>query len=235
MTATPLRLAHRGDWRRAPENSIDAFAAAMAVPGCDGVELDVRLAGDGTPVVIHDATLERVQGRPGTVAELPAGELAAAGVPSLADALGSLPAWAFVYVELKVDGGPTMVDVVADARGPGLDGAIVASFDPDAIETVRRQRPGWPCWLNADVLDAAAVRRAMDLGCAAVAAHWQTINPRSIAVARAAGLEVGAWTVRRISTYRRLARLGVSAVCVEAAALDGDGNGPDGDHVEVAA
>ena len=45
--------------------------------------------------------------------------------------------------------------------------------------------------------------------------------PASIAQARAAGLEVAAWTVRRRSTFDRLSRLGVIAVCVEAAALDG--------------
>ena len=40
-------------------------------------------------------------------------------------------------------------------------------------------------------------------------------------LARAAGLEVAAWTVRRRATFDRLTRLGVAAVCVEAAALDG--------------
>ena len=57
-----LRLAHRGDWRRAPENTIAAFLAALDVPGCDGLEFDVRAAADGVPVVIHDDTLARVQG-----------------------------------------------------------------------------------------------------------------------------------------------------------------------------
>ena len=40
----PLRLAHRGDWRVAPENSLEALVAAMRVPGCDGVEFDVRMS-----------------------------------------------------------------------------------------------------------------------------------------------------------------------------------------------
>ena len=37
-----LRLAHRGDWRAAPENSLAAFLAALAIPACDGLEFDVR-------------------------------------------------------------------------------------------------------------------------------------------------------------------------------------------------
>jgi glycerophosphoryl diester phosphodiesterase len=42
-----------------------------------------------------------------------------------------------------------------------------------------------------------------------------------VAEARAAGLDIVAWTVRRRPTFDRLARLGVKAICVEAAALDG--------------
>jgi glycerophosphoryl diester phosphodiesterase len=56
-----LRLAHRGDHRHEPENTIAAFVAALAVSGCDGLEVDVRLSRDGVPVVIHDESLARVQ------------------------------------------------------------------------------------------------------------------------------------------------------------------------------
>jgi hypothetical protein len=72
-----LRLAHRGDWRRAPENTIGAFLAALEVPGCDGLELDVRAAAGGVPVVIHDDSLARVQGVALRVADLTADELSA--------------------------------------------------------------------------------------------------------------------------------------------------------------
>src|SRR6266540_2630058 len=44
-----LRLAHRGDWRRAPENTIPALLAGLKVPGCDGLEFDVRLSAVGVP------------------------------------------------------------------------------------------------------------------------------------------------------------------------------------------
>jgi glycerophosphoryl diester phosphodiesterase len=43
--------------------------------GADGIELDVRLAKDGVPVVIHDADLERTGRKPGLVSELTSAEL----------------------------------------------------------------------------------------------------------------------------------------------------------------
>src|SRR5882672_6964091 len=105
MTARKtLRLAHRGDWRRAPENTIPAFLAALAVPACDGLELDVRLAADGVPVVCHDKTLARVQGRPERVEAIRSDALGDLDVPTLDDVLRAVGRRPFLDVELKVDG-----------------------------------------------------------------------------------------------------------------------------------
>jgi len=54
----PLIIGHRGASAIAPENTLAAFKLAMEA-GADGIEFDVRLAGDHVPVVIHDADLRR--------------------------------------------------------------------------------------------------------------------------------------------------------------------------------
>ena len=96
-----LRLAHRGDWRRAPENSLAAFHAALAVPGCDGLEFDVRLSRDDVAVCYHDDSLKRVHGIDRRVADLTADELEMAGVPTLQTVLEQVPRRAFLDIELK--------------------------------------------------------------------------------------------------------------------------------------
>jgi glycerophosphoryl diester phosphodiesterase len=217
----PLRLAHRGDWRRAPENTIAAFHAALAVPGCDGVEFDVHAAADGVPVVIHDETLDRVQGVRGRVDRLNAEGLREHGVPTLEEVLGAIPRRAFLDVELKGDPGRAAVDVLTAGRGPALERAIVSSFQAGTLERVGRLAPSWPRWLNAADLSPATVRRAVELGCEGISAEWRAIDERSVARVQDAGLELAGWTVRRRPTFARLARFGVRAVCVEAAALDG--------------
>ena len=55
----PLIVAHRGDSRLAPENTLPAFLSASEA-GSDFIELDYRHTADGIPVVIHDDTLNRV-------------------------------------------------------------------------------------------------------------------------------------------------------------------------------
>lgn len=216
-----LRLAHRGDWRHAPENTIPAFEAALAVPGCDGLEFDVRLAADGVPVLLHDESLARVQGRPERVDEVTARALEDLGVPSLAEVLAAIPRDAFLDVELKGRHGRAVVEVLAAGRGPNLVNAVVSSFEADTLERVAGLVPGWPRWLNAPGLEPAAIAVATDLGCRAIAADWHAIDRAGFARARRAGLAVAAWTVRRGATAARLERLGVVAACVEAGALDG--------------
>jgi len=65
----------------APENTLSAFRKAFEA-GAAGVELDVRLASDGVPVVIHDATLRRTGLREGIVASMTSGELGQTDVGS---------------------------------------------------------------------------------------------------------------------------------------------------------
>ena len=219
-----LRLAHRGDWRRAPENTLAALAAAMRVPGCDGVELDVQLSRDGAPVVLHDETLARVQGRPDRVDALDAAELAEAGVPSLAEALELLGPTAFLDIELKgAEHGDATADVLRAARGDHGLRAVVSSHEAPSLAAMADRLPNWTLWYVAMDLAPTTLSLALGLGCRGLCVLWGAITPASMREARDAGLDVAAWTVRLRSTYRRLERLGVMAQCVEAGALDGDG------------
>jgi glycerophosphoryl diester phosphodiesterase len=221
MAGRTLRLAHRGDWRVAPENTLAAFRAALGAPACDGLEFDVRVSADGIPVVCHDETLDRVQGRADRVDSLTADAMSRFDVPTLAEVLELAGRRPFLDVELKVAVGLALVETLAAGRGPALHNAVVSSFEPAALEAVAHRAPGWPRWLNAVVLDRAAIATATELRCRGIAAEWHSVDGESVALARAAGLDVAAWTVRRRASFNRLADLGVTAVCVEAAALDG--------------
>ena len=70
----PFIIGHRGASAVAPENTIAAFACAMQA-GADGIEFDVRLARDGVPVVIHDATLQRTAQIAGGVSDFTSTQL----------------------------------------------------------------------------------------------------------------------------------------------------------------
>lgn len=75
MAETPILVAHRGYAAAWPENTLPALEAAVAA-GARWVEVDVQLCADGVAVLLHDADLERVAGRAGSIFELTAAELA---------------------------------------------------------------------------------------------------------------------------------------------------------------
>ena len=219
---TPLRLAHRGDLRVAPENSLEALLAATRIPGCDGVEFDVRLSRDGVPVLLHDHTLARVHGVHTPISQLAAAEAAHHAIPTLEEVLVALPPSCWLDVELKgEDHGQATADVLLAARGPAPTAAVISSFEASALVAIADLLPGWGRWLNAQDLSTATLSSAVGLGCRGVSVSWGVITPERMRAATDAGLDVAAWTVRRLDTFERLGRLGVVACCVEAAALDG--------------
>lgn len=71
-----LVVAHRADWRNAPENSLQGIQNCIDM-GVDMVEIDLKKTKDGHLVVMHDRTINRTmtgKGKPEdyTLAELKA-------------------------------------------------------------------------------------------------------------------------------------------------------------------
>lgn len=73
-SAKMLVAAHRGQWRKAPENSLVAIDEAIK-DGAEIVEIDVRLTKDGVPVLMHDATVDRTTDGTGQVDDMTLAEV----------------------------------------------------------------------------------------------------------------------------------------------------------------
>ena len=142
-----LIIGHRGARSLWPENSLDGFERTRDLE-VDAVEFDVHLARDGELVVTHDPSLERTTKGTGPVADRTAGELAATGVPGLEAVLDVYAGTPIeLHIEIKTDalGRPyeglekRLLDVIGRRRLEQQ--AIVTSFVPEILETVRRLSP----------------------------------------------------------------------------------------------
>jgi glycerophosphoryl diester phosphodiesterase len=162
----PLVIGHRGASAVAPENTLAAFARALA-DGADGIEFDVRLARDGVPVVVHDATLRRTAGIDAQIAALSSSDLSTIDVgswfnrryparavaayaretiPTLARVFETAaPRCRLLYVELKCDAQETttLVErVVAEVRAHRLErNVVIESFTLAAVAEAKRIAP----------------------------------------------------------------------------------------------
>ena len=136
LAPPPWVIAHRGDHRAAPENTLTAFDAAVR-SGCDMIETDLRRCRDGI-VVCHDA---RVGGRP--VAALSRREIGAvtgSPPPGLDDVLECCRGRIGVNLELKEAG---LEAEVLDAVAPRFSPAqyLISSFHEAVLTAVRDRDP----------------------------------------------------------------------------------------------
>ena len=223
-SSRPLVFAHRGGGALAPENTIAAFANAVAL-GADGIELDVHLSRDGVVVVHHDETVDRTTPGHGAVAGLTASELARLDVPALADVLAKFRDTR-VIVELKVNSrelASAAVDVVRQADA--VTRVCVGSFGQRVLNAVRALEPAIATSAARDEVRWALYRswlRRPSFG--APYAGFQVpessgntliVSRRFVEVAHRAGLGVQVWTVDRVDDARRLIGYGVDALITD--------------------
>lgn len=74
-----LVVAHRGDWRNFPENTLEAVESAIKM-GVDMIEIDVQKTKDGEFVLMHDSTVNRTTNGKGKVADLTLEEIKKLGI-----------------------------------------------------------------------------------------------------------------------------------------------------------
>ncbi|MGH6987066.1 MAG: glycerophosphodiester phosphodiesterase [Caulobacteraceae bacterium] len=220
-------IAHRGLWspKGAPSNSLAAFVEACAAGY--GIELDVRLSGDGEAMVFHDETLKPMTGRDGRVGDHTAVELGemrlsrtSETIPTLAEALAVVGRRAMVHIELKTPYGEVgplerrVVEVLVDHNGP----TCVIGFNPYSHAWFAQHQPRILRGLDSYSYkggDAARMapnqRRAYArLKQVAIAKpHFLALGVDMLpsppaAALRARGMPVIAWTVRDKAEWARL-------------------------------
>lgn len=201
-------VAHRGDPYRHRENTLPALRSAVRA-GADAVEMDVRVTGDGVPVLLHDPTLKRLWGhRDIALADLTADRLPA-GLPGLHQALAATEG---ARALLDLTETASVAPVLAAVREAGARDRTYYCGEAAAMLAVRDLDPGaeisltWKTAAPLPPLLLAEVRPRW------INPNFGLVTPALVAWARDNGLLVGAWTADTRRTMRRLERLGVDAI-----------------------
>jgi len=211
--------AHRGASAVAPENTLAAFAAALAA-GADGIELDVQITRDGVPVVLHDDRLDRTTDRCGRVRALTlrqvrqadAGGWFHAGfrgerVPTLQEVLD----WAgdAIALNLEIKDAAVAGAVLALLRLYPAARVLVSSFDYRLLRRLRLAAPQLELAVLSDRrLWHGALREAVRLGARALHPRQDRFSAVMASLCRQRRLQVCPWTVDDPSAMRRLLRQG---------------------------
>jgi glycerophosphoryl diester phosphodiesterase len=217
------RIGHKGADVIAPGNTLASFRAAVEI-GVDMIEFDVLRMPDGELVVAHD--YHDAGGR----------------VPlSLANALDAFTGPPLDRVDLdcdlKLPGGEDRLAGALRDRDL-LDRTMVSTMEISSLRRLREIEPalrlGWTYpkvtrdwdgkrWARPAVAVALVLMRRrlpglaadtiLGLGVQALWVYWPLVTRSLVETARAAGVEVFAWTVDDPGRMRALRALGVDGIC----------------------
>ena len=220
MTSPPepdavLAIAHRGDPVGHRENTLPAFAAAVA-HGADMVELDLRRTRDGAIVVLHDQSLLRLWGLDVSVGDLDLSAVTRLGdgdvrIPTLRQVIDAVPPG----LDLMVDF--TRREVVAGAldqalAAGALDRCLFVTGNVEALRLLRglsgRARVGLT-WTEGDDPPLGLLD---ELG----AEYWNPmfafVTEGGVEAVHRAGRLVSTWTVDEPADMARVVAAGADAV-----------------------
>jgi glycerophosphoryl diester phosphodiesterase len=233
----PRFVAHRGGWL-APENTLASMRMAHAFR-YRMVEIDVRLSGDGTLVLMHDDTVDRTTNGTGRVGGMTWGELARldAGyatreklpefvgepVPGfeaiarfcLTNAMG-------INIEIKPcpgreeeTGSAVALDVLRLWRGATMP-PLISSFMESALAAAREVAPDIPRALLQDKLTPDWPERLARLGCIALDANYRELSPDVVGEAHRRGYNVACYTPNEKDDIHSLVTWGVDCIITDA-------------------
>lgn len=225
--------AHRGNSVEFPENTLAALQSAIEV-GADWIEVDIFKTKDGELVVIHDRSTQRIAGVDLSVPDTNFAELrqldvatdfrqrnhqtvedcVPARIPLLRDVLTLVMQQQRTRVSIQ----PKM-NCVADAVAliKSLKAESWVGFNDGRIAymtEVKLLAPEIPVFWDrgADTNIEEDLRIAKEQGFSSLVIHHSGITEEKVRKVKAAGLEVGAWTVNDETIMRRLLELGVERI-----------------------
>ncbi|MFT3735992.1 MAG: glycerophosphodiester phosphodiesterase [Rhodocyclaceae bacterium] len=230
----PAVMAHRCGGALAPENTLAGLRVCRNL-GCGGVEFDVMLTRDGTPILMHDETLPRTTNGEGRVLDhgdaylwtLDAGirhhvSFAGEPIPRFAQAIERCRALDLAAnVEIKPCGGHERQtgEVVARLARQGWEGAAVppllSSFSLDALRAAAAAAPELPRGWLTDRIPTDWQVIAQDLGVIAVHTNSLHLTETQAASIKAAGYRLAVYTENDPQQARLLRNWGVDTLITD--------------------
>lgn len=205
-------IAHRGASAIAPENTLSAFQLA-AEQGARWIEFDVSLLGDGTPVVIHDASLNRCSDWTGPINQLTQYDLSGidAGewknseytgekIPTLEETLDEIAALGlFANLELKPHEEETgrltaAVAPLLNARDWTQDRIITSSFALPELTVFRSVMPQAPVAVLYDEAPSDWYTTLAGLNAAAMHLNWRYLSQSLLTEVTSLGFDLRVFT-----------------------------------------
>lgn len=217
-----VTYAHRGASHYCPENTMMAFYMGMQM-GANGIETDVHRTRDGVLVLFHDATLTRVTGAEGDVADHTYAELQELlvkkgelhdKIPTLEDFLAHFSYRDITFaIELKADGIEKNVADLIFHYGVA-EKTVVTAFELHRLENIKAYAPTLRVGYLTETVDDALVDKLVNMAAAEICPHGRDVTPENVAKWHARGLNVRAWGISDEAIMKKVYDAGADGMTV---------------------
>lgn len=203
-----LVYAHRGSSKLHPENTLEAFRAAM-VEGADGIETDLRLTLDGRIILHHDESVFGLKIKDHTLAALRrAGGANGGGITLLAELLDLARGKILLNLEIK---DPATVPLLPTLLRPE-DTPLVTSFHVEAYRLAREHLPALQAGLVFSRFGEAETELVAAEKPDVVCLKARLLSPEAHAFCRERQAKLLLWVVNGPAKARKLDALGLDGV-----------------------
>lgn len=209
-----LNIAHRGFTRNFPDNTLEAFTAAIRIP-VDGIECDVHETADNRFVIFHDREIDDRD-----INQIPLEEMSEVKldgkyrIPTLEQTLELCHGKTLLNIEIKrVSSLDRFLEQVRGKLQP--DEVIFSSFNRDIVIELARLAPE----IRRGILSAFEIKEPVELARSAssemVIARFPFVNAELIRQVRDASLMVFVWGCVNMAEVRSALTMDIDGVITD--------------------
>jgi glycerophosphoryl diester phosphodiesterase len=217
-------IGHRGAAGFEPENTLRSFHKAMDL-GCEMIELDVHVSGDGHVVVIHDETVDRTTDGSGKIGEMNLEQIrsldAGGGekIPNLKEVMDRFSGRCAINIELK---GIGTAAPVAGLLRSGIkkcrwrkEDILISSFSPVELVEFIGLETGIRTAVLVDGIPCGSDEFASEIGAFSVHPNYSFLDGYFVDSCHDSGLLVNVWTVNDETEMKSAIGMGVDGIITD--------------------
>lgn len=230
---SPIVIAHRGDSKTHPENTLPAFRSAIEAKA-DMIELDYYHSRDWIPFTFHDSTLDRTTNitQNHGLTKVPTGSLPWADlktldaglwknekfqgtkIPTLLESLDTIQRGSVTLIERKKGDAKTAVALLQKHKL--VADVVVQAFDWDYLETCHKLCPDLILGaLGGGEFKESDISKIKLTGARVVGWSYKDVTPKMIEVVHAQGWKLWVYTVNDSAEALKLVTSGVDGIITD--------------------
>ncbi|QLE00813.1 glycerophosphodiester phosphodiesterase [Galbibacter sp. BG1] len=219
-----LTIGHRGAKGHVMENSLPSIQKAMDL-GVDAIEIDVFTIADGTVVVFHDETLERLTNGNGPIENYTKKELdeiklnGGFSIPTLQQVLDLIDKKVRLNIELKGKNTANPVHEIIQEyiveKGWKKDDFIISSFNWEELRITRELDIDMPIGVLTSNDLVNAIPEADFLNAEAIHSNYKILTKENVAEMQSRGFKVYTWTVNEPEAITKIKSFGVEGIITD--------------------